>query len=104
MVALDNVYGAVVLVVIKNPGSVILVESSPEDYEGNSAVLGSSAVIDGSGAVFLIVVVENGTGAVVVYINVAVFSWYLITVILLAVGFVAFTISFVVVSVDIVEI
>ena len=58
MVSLDDGAGAVVLVAIENEYSVIVVVSSPSDNKCTGAVVVVSAVVDGSGAVFSIVVVD----------------------------------------------
>ena len=52
LVASDDCSGAVLLAVIENPGSVIVVVSSPSDGKGAGIVIVVSAVIDGSGDVF----------------------------------------------------
>ena len=74
MAALDESLSAVDLVVIDNPGSVIVVVSSPEDDEGYSAVVVVSAIVDDSGAVFSIIVINKVAGAVVLTITVTVGS------------------------------
>ena len=72
LLSLDDGPGAVILVAIINPGSVIVLIFYPADYEGSGAVVVVSAVIDGSGAVFSIVVVDEGAKNTVVEITVTV--------------------------------
>ena len=78
--------------------------SSPADNEGAGSVVVFSDVVDGYGAVLLIIAVEEGTITIVVAITVTVISWSPIVVIILTVGSVAVIVSFVVVLVDIIKI
>ena len=103
LVALDDCSGAVLLAVIENPGSVIVVVSSPSDDKGASTVIVVSAAVDGSGAVFLIIVVDKGSGVGIIAITVTVVSWSPITFIVLSVGAGNVVVSFVVVSMNIVN-
>ena len=102
--SLDNGAGDVVLVVIGNPCSVIVVVSSPADDKDAATAIVVSDVSDGSGAIFMIVSIDEGASAVIISITVTVIYWSPILVIVLAVGAGAVIVTFIIVSVDIVKI
>ena len=74
LVSLD--YVTIVLIVIDNPGYVIVVFSSTADDKGDGTVVVVSAVFGGYGAVLSISFVDEVSGAVIVAITVTVFYWY----------------------------
>ena len=74
LAALYDGSGAVILVFIDNPGSVMVVFSYTEDDKGTGIIVVVSVVIDGSVVVLSIVVVDEGAGSFTLSITVTGFS------------------------------
>ena len=81
LVSLDA--STIVLFFIDNPGFVIVVVSSTIDDEGSRSIIVVYAVVDVSGAVLSIIVVDKGASVVVVDITIALIYWSPIIVIFL---------------------